>query len=388
MPPSTVDVSVVLPCLNEAANLAGVLEEVSAALVAMGPVSSETVVADNGSTDGSARIAAAAGARVVAEPERGYGAALRAGIAAARGVHVIMVDADGTYRYSDIAAVYRRALETGADLVLAPRSGEGVERGSIPFFHRALGTPLLTGALNALYGRSLTDVNTGFRCLRRDAFLGWGCRGTGMEFASEMIVRASLAGTTIEEVPTGLRVPASPRPSHLHTWRDGMRHLIVILAHRPKVFEVSGLAALAATSAGQAAAIALGPSTLGSAEVFGIHTRLLLLVGGIFGGEIYALGCLLFRGGQGRQGREGREGRPGAAARWAIGLGGAEILLVTLTSFALLAAAFGGTVAHWAWSEFHGIHVAPQLVTMLHFTVIPALFGFTLLAGRLVERDP
>lgn len=222
----------VIPCLNEALCLESVIRDCQLGGDAAS-VAYEVLVADNGSTDGSQQLAVKAGAVVIDVPERGYGAALRAGIAAARGTYVLMGDADGTYNFQD-ARLFLQRLQAGADLVMGNRFQGTIESGAMPFLHRWLGNPVLSGLGRLLFGISVGDFHCGLRGFHREQILSLGLSCSGMEFASEMVIKASLRDLRIEEVPTGLRLDHPDRTPHLRTWRDGWRHLKFMLSFSPK----------------------------------------------------------------------------------------------------------------------------------------------------------
>ncbi len=239
------ELTILMPCLNEAATVGACVDAGIAALRASG-TAGEVVVADNGSTDGSREIAAAHGARVVPVDELGYGAALGAGIAAARGRYVVMADADQSYDFLQ-AGAYLAKLREGYDLVMGNRFQGGIAPGAMPALHRHLGNPVLSGLGRLFFGSPVGDFHAGMRGFRREAILGLDLRTTGMEFASEMIVRASLAGLRITEVPTTLSPDRRGRPPHLRTWRDGWRHLRFLLLYSPRwLFLYPGMFLLAA----------------------------------------------------------------------------------------------------------------------------------------------
>lgn len=231
-PPLTVELSVVLPCLNEAETLATCIRKARQSFGELGVVG-EVVVADNGSTDGSQDIARAEGARVVDVPRRGYGAALLAGITAADGEYVLMADADDSYALDDLGG-FLRELRDGADLVMGNRFRGRIEPGAMPFLHRYLGNPALSMLGRLFFHIPVGDFHCGIRAFRRDRVLELGLVTSGMEFASEMVVRASLAQLRIREVPTVLRPDGRSRAPHLRTWRDGWRHLRFLLAFSPR----------------------------------------------------------------------------------------------------------------------------------------------------------
>jgi len=231
-PAAPVELTVVLPCLNEAETLAACIRKARASLTSLG-VTGEVLVADNGSTDGSQVIARAEGARVVDVPIRGYGAALNHGFQAAHGRYVIMADADDSYALDDLGP-FLEALRGGADLVMGNRFAGGIAPGAMPALHRYLGNPVLSMLGRLFYGIPVRDFHCGMRGFRRDRVLALGLRTTGMELASEMVVRASLQRYTIREVPTTLRPDGRSRRPHLRTWRDGWRHLRFLLAFSPR----------------------------------------------------------------------------------------------------------------------------------------------------------
>jgi Glycosyl transferase family 2 len=233
-------VSVVMPCLNEAETVARCVAESRAALARAG-LDGEVVVADNGSTDGSQALAEAAGARVVPVASPGYGAALAGGFAAARGTYVVMGDADLSYDFGTVPD-FVKALDAGADLVMGSRFKGEIEKGAMPPLHRWLGNPVLTGLGRLLFRTDVSDFHCGLRGFRRSALEKLDLRTTGMEFASEMVVKAALFGLTIREIPVTLHRDGRSRPPHLRTWRDGWRHLRFLLLYSPRwLFLVPGL---------------------------------------------------------------------------------------------------------------------------------------------------
>jgi glycosyltransferase involved in cell wall biosynthesis len=228
----------VIPCLNEAGSIQRCVEQARAALAGHG-CDGEVVVADNGSDDDSAAIAREAGAVVVHEPRRGYGSAYRAGFAAARGDYIVMADADLTYDFADIP-LFVSKLEEGADLVIGDRMG-GIQPGAMPWLHRYIGNPVLTGILNLFFHTGVRDAHCGMRAVRRAALPRLDLRTTGMEFASEMVIRAGKERLAIEEIP----IHYHPREgeSKLSSFRDGWRHLRFLLVHSPTwLFIVPGAA--------------------------------------------------------------------------------------------------------------------------------------------------
>ncbi len=237
----TVELTVVMPCLNEAETLATCVDKALAALRENG-IAGEVVVADNGSTDGSQEIAVEHGARVVPVPLRGYGAALNAGITAARGTYVLMADADDSYNFAHIPR-FLAELRKGADLVMGNRFAGGIGPGAMPVLHRYLGNPVLSWMGRTLFKTPVGDFHCGIRAFSRAAYAQLELRTTGMEYASEMVVKSSLLKQRIVEVPTTLQKDGRSRPPHLKTWRDGWRHFRFLLMYSPRwLFLFPGLA--------------------------------------------------------------------------------------------------------------------------------------------------
>ena len=226
------ELTILMPCLNEARTVTACVREARDYLERSG-LSGEVLVADNGSTDGSQQLAREAGARVVDVPTRGYGAALLAGIDSARGRWVIMGDSDCSYDFSRLDGFVDK-LRASADLVMGNRFRGGIEPGAMPVLHRYLGNPVLSFVGRLFFRTRIGDFHCGLRGFSREAIAGLGLVSPGMEFASEMVAKAALAGLRIEEVPTTLRPDGRDRPPHLRTWRDGWRHLKFLLLFCPR----------------------------------------------------------------------------------------------------------------------------------------------------------
>jgi glycosyltransferase involved in cell wall biosynthesis len=226
------ELTILMPCLNEAETLKTCITKAQSFLTRAG-VAGEVLIADNGSTDGSQDIARALGARVIPVQARGYGSALRAGIAAARGRYIVMGDADDSYSFDKIDAFLER-LRAGDDLVMGNRFRGGIDTGAMPFLHRYLGNPVLSYFGRLFFKSDLGDFHCGMRGFCKEAISKLDLRTTGMEFASEMVVRATITALKISEVPTTLSKDGRSRPPHLRTWRDGWRHLKFLLLYSPK----------------------------------------------------------------------------------------------------------------------------------------------------------
>jgi glycosyltransferase involved in cell wall biosynthesis len=276
-------VSVVIPCLNEAEQITECVIAAHKALAGAG-LSGEVVVADNGSDDDSAELARKAGARVIEEPRRGYGSAYLAGFAAARGRYIVMADADLTYDFAEIPR-FVKELEGGAELVMGNRM-ERIQPGAMPWHHRYIGNPLLSGFLNLLYRAGVKDAHCGMRGLRRDALPRLNLRSTGMEFASEMVIRAVKEDFRIAE----LEIDYHPRrgESKLSSFRDGWRHLRLLLVHSPTaLFIVPGAVMLGLGLIGMAL-VGFNVPIFGRA--FSIHAMIAAALLTVIGSQVVSLG--------------------------------------------------------------------------------------------------
>jgi glycosyltransferase involved in cell wall biosynthesis len=276
-------VSVVIPCLNEEENVTSCVRGAIEALE-RGGLSGEVIVVDNDSDDRSAELAAAAGARVIVEPRRGYGSAYLAGFAAARGTYIVMADADLTYDFGEIPS-FIRELQSGAELVMGNRMGN-IKPGAMPWLHRYIGNPLLTGLLNLFFRTGVRDAHCGMRALRRDVLDRLDLRTTGMEFASEMVIRAAKQHLAITEVD----IEYHPRggESKLSSFRDGWRHLRFLLVHSPTYLFIVPGALLAALGT------LVSITVLAHVDILGRKWDIHALIGGalltIIGVQVLALG--------------------------------------------------------------------------------------------------
>ncbi len=338
------DLSIVMPCLNEAETLERCVRKAQASLERLG-LSGEVVVADNGSSDGSQELARRLGARVVDVAEKGYGSALRGGIEAARGRWVVMGDADDSYDFSALEGFVLR-LRAGDELVMGNRFKGGIRPGAMPPLHRFLGNPVLTGIGRLLFRSPAGDFHCGLRAFSRAAYDRLGLQTTGMEFASEMVIAATLKGLRVGEVPIVLHKDGRSRPPHLRSWRDGWRHLRFMLMYSPDwLLLYPGLLLLAAGLL-LGARLTAGPLTLGGV-VLDIHTLLVAGCLAVFGHQLVSLALFakLFAA---------REGfLPGDAWQRVAARAGLERLLVLGALLALAGAALlGAAVLGWSRAGF------------------------------------
>lgn len=289
-----IELTILMPCLNEALTLRTCVDK-ALAFIARTGISGEVLVADNGSTDGSQQLAEAYGARLICVERRGYGAALLAGIGAARGRWVVMGDSDDSYDFSSLDP-FVEALRGGHQLVMGNRFRGAILPGAMPPLHRYLGNPVLSFIGRLFFKSPVHDFHCGLRGFDRAAIQSLGLRCEGMEFASEMIVKASLQGLRITEVPTVLSPDGRNRPPHLRTWRDGWRHLRFLFLFTPRWLLLYPGMALTLVSFIQLTVALLHPNGLWRWPV-GVHTQLFAVAGMMVGFQtvLLASGAILAR---------------------------------------------------------------------------------------------
>lgn len=285
------DISILMPCLNEAETLATCINKAQKWIKASGLIG-EVVIADNGSVDGSQEIAKSLGARVVNVSERGYGSALFYGAMSAKGKWIVMGDSDDSYDFSSLDAFVVR-LQAGADLVMGNRFMGGIGPGAMPWKNRYIGNPVLTFIGRLLFNCPSRDFHCGLRAFTKAAFLKMDLRTTGMEFASEMVIKANLFKMKIQEVPTTLSKDGRSRPPHLRPWRDGWRHLRFMLLFSPKwLFFYPGLVVFLFSLISYISLLS-GPVAIGGIE-FSFNT-MLVAEAGIIIGSLFLIFAVLVR---------------------------------------------------------------------------------------------
>ena len=361
-PSVSMELTILMPCLDEASTVETCIQKANAFLQRYG-ISGEVVVADNGSTDGSQNIVLAAGARLVDVEEKGYGAALIGGIKAAHGRYVIMADADDSYDFTNLDDFVRR-LRSGCKLVVGNRFTGGIMPGAMPFLNRYLGNPVLSFIGRRLFASPVGDFHCGIRGFDRDAILSLKLRAVGMEFASEMVVKASLANLSIAEVPTILHPDGRGRAPHLRPWRDGWRHLRFMFLRSPRwLFLYPGLVSALLGFVG-AALVTMRPRSVFGLFTLDINALLYFSVTMILGVQIAYFG--MFAIAVAKKISIGlAEGFPERLARWAGSANG--VLVGTFLVFAGLSGVVLAVV-EWGHSSF-GVLVPSQMMR----TTIPAV---------------
>lgn len=295
--PHNLSISFVLPCLNEEATLPYVLAKiVKVCQEALSGYPTEIILSDNGSTDRSREIAQSFGVRVVNCPIKGYGAALKYGISKATHQVIVFADADDTYDFSESPALIHE-IEKGYDLVIGSRMKGKIYPNAMPFLHRYLGTPVLNHIINRLYSVGayrISDCNSGFRCFRKDAYEQWGVESDGMEFASEMLIKAMKHCAAISEVPVSLYPDHPERKPHLKTWRDGMRHFLQIFVEAPFFFKKWGVILFSVNFILLLICLATREYIyIGGMALFGIHTMLFAMLGTLLGQSLWGIGLFI-----------------------------------------------------------------------------------------------
>ena len=359
-----IELSIVMPCLNEAETLAVCVKKAKQFL-ADHAIAGEVIVADNGSTDGSQQIANALGARIVHVESRGYGAALIGGIEAAQGSYVAMGDADDSYDFGGLMP-FVEALRGGGDLVMGNRFVGGIALGAMPPLHRYLGNPVLSFLGRTFFDIPVGDFHCGLRAFRRDSIQKLRLTATGMEFASEMVVKAAIEKLDIREVPTTLARDGRSRPPHLRTWRDGWRHLRFLLIYAPKfLFLYPGLALAAAGLFGVLGLIP-GDVHVGGGAL-GVHTMIFAAMAVLMGSQLIGLSLMARRYGV-IAGMWPESGLMRRVRNWFT------VERACIVGGLMLAAGIAGAAtaaAIWASSGFGGMNPA----TLMRLTIPSMLLG-------------
>ncbi|PJZ45475.1 glycosyltransferase family 2 protein [Leptospira brenneri] len=290
-------VTFVIPCLNEEKTLPFVLKKlvnVQKEYKALYEI--EILVSDNGSKDKSVSIAKKFGANVASATEKGYGSALDTGIRKAKGEIIVFADADDTYDFLESPALIAKLIETDSDMVIGSRLDGKIHDGAMPFLHRYLGTPVINWIINLLYAKKtkIRDSNSGFRCFKKESYLKWNVKSKGMEFASELLIKALINESSMYHVPVSLYPDKAGRIPHLRTWRDGMRHLLRILFYGSHLFERTGLFIFLLAWSQLFVSVFVGKViTLFGANFYGLHSMVLFSFLSVLGLNLWGTGLLI-----------------------------------------------------------------------------------------------
>ena len=371
------ELSILMPCLNEAETLAICIKKAQKALDDL-QVNGEVVVADNGSTDGSPDIAASLGARVIHVAEKGYGSALLGGIKAARGKYIIMGDADDSYDFTNLGPFLEK-LRAGYDLVMGNRFKGGIEPNAMPLLHKYLGNPVLTSIGRLFFRSPCGDFHCGLRGFSKAAIQRLDLRTRGMEFASETVVKASLHGLRITEVPTTLSVDGRNRPPHLNTWRDGWRHLRFLLLYSPRwLFLYPGLLLMLIGTA-VSGWLLVGPRVV-DGITFDVHTFLYAAIAIVIGYQtvIFAIFTKVFAITEGLLPEDPRLKTLFRYIRLETGILAGALLLATGIGLSIYALSYWGSTSFGPLDPLQTMHLVIPAVTLIALGLQTVLSSFFL----------
>ena len=371
------DLSFVFPCLNEEKTIPVVIRELQEVMKTM-PVQAEIIISDNGSTDNSVTLAEELGCRVVHAEKKGYGEALKKGFQEAEGKYIAFADIDGSYPLEYLPKMYEQIVKHDLDMVIASRVKGKIEKGAMPFLHRYLGTPVLTKVINLLFRGKLSDCNSGFRIFKKEAYQKWDVRSSGMEFASELLIKALKTKSKMKEVSAGLRVDKRDHAPHLQTWRDGMRHLLFILSEAPKFFEIIGLALMGFSILGEVLSMLLGPVQWGNMVVLNYHSKLILLGMMILGVYSYLFSANLYV-------LKPKE-KPIKITKGILALSEETLFAICVGSVFCVVIGLGIFITFWASNSFHGIEVVSPLLDAMYWLLFILMFSFGLVQVHLFKR--
>ena len=338
----------------------------------------EIVVSDNGSSDKSVEIARAHGARVVVAKQKGYGEALKNGFAHAKGKYIAFADIDGSYPLNFLPQMYRKIISENADMVIASRMTGVIEKGAMPVLHKKIGTPVLTFLINLFFGGHLSDCNSGFRIMNKKVYDSWQVQSGGMEFASELLIKALKHKAKIIEIPAGLRSDKRSRAPHLKTWRDGMRHLLFILSEAPKVFEVLGMITFFVMAFLQILAMIFGQQTFWGASIFGYHSQILFIIFAILGLQSWIFSLLLFV--------FKKMDKPFKLSQYLMNIREENLFLTFLSVSAIMFIGLIYLLIQWVSVHFNGLEMLTFMINFLFFSLVLCLGSFGLLCVHILKR--
>ena len=371
------DLSFIFPCLNEEETMAVCLQELKDVLKET-DINYEIVVSDNGSSDKSVEIARAHGARVVVAKQKGYGEALKNGFSHAKGKYIAFADIDGSYPLNFLPQMYRKIISENADMVIASRMTGIIEEGAMPFLHKKIGTPVLTFLINLFFNGHLSDCNSGFRIMNKKVYDSWQVQSGGMEFASELLIKALKHKAKIIEIPAGLRSDKRTRAPHLKTWRDGMRHLLFILSEAPKVFESLGIVLFSLMSVLQVLAMMLGQKNMFGFNIFGYHSQILFIIFAVLGLQswIFSLFLFIFK----------KMDKPFKVSRYLMEIREENLFASFLGSLCIMFLGIIYLIVQWAFVHFGNLEMLSFMVNFLFFSLILCLGSFGLLCVHILKR--
>jgi len=372
-----IDLSFIFPCLNEKDTIEGCLNELQEILEKTN-INYEIIISDNGSTDGSIEIAKKHPVRLVHTKTKGYGEALKNGFAHAKGKYIAFADIDGSYPLAYITQMYKKIKETDADMVIASRTTGKIEREAMPFLHRYLGTPILTKIINWLFHGNLTDCNSGFRIMNKASYEQWQTRSSGMEFASELLIKALKAKAKIIEISAGLNKDKRTKAPHLNTWKDGMRHLLFILSEAPKLFESVGLFAFLTFSILQILSFFIYPLHIGHITILNYHSQIIFIILSSLGIQIWGFSMLLYL--------FNTDEHPYAISKYLMNISEEKLLLILIAVIGLVAWCIASVFIRWAQVNFQELNLLYDLLFYVYIVTTLCSGVFSLLSLHIAKR--
>lgn len=374
-------VTIVIPCLNERKTLPFVLEKcITVKKELKNKIDLEILVSDNGSDDGSQSFAKSLGARVETCSIRGYGAALDSGIRNAKGDIIVFADADDTYDFLESPKLIFKLIESNADMVIGSRLDGTIHKGAMPFLHRYLGTPVINWIINRLYAKEfkIRDSNSGFRCFKKSSYLSWDIRSKGMEFASEMLIKALRQGAKMEHEPVSLSPDKPGRTPHLKTWRDGMRHLLRILFYAPYFFQKTGFVILLLSFSQLVFGLFIGGIwEFSGFRIYGIHSLVLFSFAAIIGISIWNIGLQIAT----------KQSEVVGVYSRILNWSEDRLFFVLISGFALVVTMFLYLLWKWSAGNFQFLNFERELIVISTAGLIAFLFGINALTAHILKRD-
>lgn len=316
--------------------------------------------------------------KIVHTKVRGYGEALKNGFAHANGKYLAFADIDGSYPLSYITKMYKKIKETDADMVVASRTTGKIEQGAMPFLHRYVGTPILTKLINLLFHGNLTDCNSGFRIMKKSSYKEWQTRSSGMEFASELLIKALKAKAKIIEIPAGLNKDKRKKPSHLNTWKDGMRHLLFILSEAPKFFETIGLSSFLTFSALQIISFFTFPVHIGNINILNYHSQIIFIILSSLGIQIWGFSMLLYLFNTKEQ--------PYLVSKYLMNISEEKLLLLLVAVIGLVIYCIISAFISWAKVNFQELNLLYELLFYVYIVTALCSGIFSLLSLHIIKR--
>lgn len=374
-------ISFVIPCLNEEKTLPYVLTKlVQFQKDNFKKYDIEILVSDNGSTDKSKTIAKKFGARVEPCATRGYGAALNNGIMNAKGEIIVFADADDTYDFLESDLLISKLISENLDMVIGSRLDGKVHKGAMPFLHRYLGTPVINWIINLLYSKKfkIRDSNSGFRCFLKSKYLEWGIKSTGMEFASELLVKALLHESKMAHVPISLYPDKEGRIPHLKTWRDGMRHLLRILFYAPHFFErAGGILFILAWSLLLVGLFTGGVVSVLGFSLFGLHSLILFSFLSILGLTLWGTGLAIAT----------KQPKVSRLYSRILNLEEDKLFFVLLVGFFIIFVAMARLFFLWKLSGYSFLNFERELLFVVNLSLSLLIFSLQAVTSHILKRD-